>query len=133
MNVVDPTSYKEYAWLFEKADLMVFNYLISENKVRLPNFVGALSEMLQRTPSGCCFTVIDRLERKTSFRIDITNILRELGLDICGEYEIDGVMTDSQAVLEDYIHRFNQRSPRRWFQNSKDRTPTVFAIIALKS
>lgn len=131
MNVVQASSYKSYAWLFAKADLMVFNYLLSENKIRLPSFTNALNEMILRTPTGCYFVVIDRLERGTSFRQDVINIFNNSGLHLHENIEIDDVMSDAEAALGDYPVRFVSR-PRRWFRTPNYRNPTVFALVAQK-
>ena len=134
INVVDPASYKSYAWLFEKANLMVFNYLISENKISMPSFVGALSEMVRRAPVGCYFIVIDNLERKPAFRQNVKNALKKSGLINLEEFEIGDKMSDNEAVLKEYVDRFNSR-PRRWFRVciNGEKYPTVFAVVAQKA
>ncbi len=131
MDVVESSSYSSYAWLLEKADMIVFNYLISENKVRLPMFTDALSEMIFRTKSGCYFVTIDRLERNTSFHQYVIDIFNNSGLEILETFKFDGVMSDSESTLEDYLTRFESR-PRRWFETLHKGYPTVFAIVAKK-
>lgn len=131
IDVVDPASYKSYAWLFEKANLMVFNYLISENKISLANFVGALSEMVRKAPIGCHFIVIDNLERKSAFRRNVKNALEKSGLNNSEEFEIGDKMSDNEAVLREYVQRFNNH-PRQKFRRGEKDYPTVFAIVAQK-
>jgi hypothetical protein len=132
MDVVEASSYKSYAWLFEKTDLVIFNYLLSENKVRLPIFANALDELILRTPSGCYFAVIDRLEHTTTFRQDVINIFSQSGLKIHECFEFDGVMSDYETPLGDYPTRFKSH-PRKWFRTPDKKYPTVFSFVAQKT
>lgn len=131
MDVVDPLDYANYAWLFEKIDIFVYNYLVSENQVRLQGFEGALSDMVEKAKAGCFFVVIDRLERMTSFRSNVRDVFDRSGLDVVCDFEIGGVMSDDESALGDYLRRFDRR-PRRWFRTRWARHPTVFAIVAQK-
>jgi hypothetical protein len=79
LNATDPSSYNPYAWLLEKVDVIVFNYLLSENQVRLPEFEGALSIIKKRTKDETLFVVIDRLERNTTFRQKVIDVFYRSG------------------------------------------------------
>jgi hypothetical protein len=131
MDAVNPQSYTDYAWLFERVDIIIFNYLISENKVRLNEFEQTLSLMTQKVKEGCIFVVIDRLERQTSFREDMTELFKRSDLETLDELKISGVMDDNESALGDYPERFNWR-PRRWFRTRQAHHPTVFALVAKK-
>lgn len=137
IDVVDPRSYEKYAWHFRKTNLIIFNYLLSENKKDLNFFPKVLTELMNRTPKGCYFIVIDRLEQQTSFNQNVQGFIEQSGLNICdniiiGNTAQDCVMTDKEIVLEEYIKRFGNQRPRRWFRTEKGKIPTVFAIVAQK-
>ena len=61
-DVLDPSTYKKFPHVFRKADMVVFNYLFSENKSRLDAVHQALVELAKTTREDCTFVVIDRLE-----------------------------------------------------------------------
>lgn len=67
MDVLDPASYKQYAFQFSKADIVVFNYLFSENKTRLDEARDSVKHLASACPRGCVFVVIDRLEHSPTF------------------------------------------------------------------
>lgn len=137
MNVVEESSYKNYGWLFQNVDMMVFNYLLSENQVSLQPFRSALDEMVQRTEAGCYFIVIDRLEYNSSFREEVQGIFDSSGLAIRNNIEIgtqpaDLTVSDDNSALQCYSTRFKS-NPRRWFSTPQPhRNPTVFALVAQK-
>lgn len=79
-DVFDPRSYQDYAFQFSKTDLVVCNYLFSENKTKLEEARLAINHLMEATKPGCLFVVIDRLEQRTSFRSDIINLFK----DACG-------------------------------------------------
>ncbi|MBK6687923.1 MAG: hypothetical protein IPG45_25845 [Deltaproteobacteria bacterium] len=62
MDVCDPTSYKSYAYHFSTVDIVVFNYLFSENKTRLAAAAEAARHLLNSSPVGALFLFIDRHE-----------------------------------------------------------------------
>lgn len=131
MDVVDPQSYDSFAWLLEGVDIVVFNYLVSENQVRLDEFEAALEAMVDQARLGSFFVVIDRYERRTSFRQDVTRVFEDSDLSVTDELTIGGVMTERESALGDYPTRFNWR-PRRWFRTRVLHRPTVFIIVAEK-
>lgn len=133
MDVVNPSSYSSYASFFEDTDMFVFNYLLSENKVRLPDFAKALTVLASKAPEKCQFVFIDRLEHQTSFRSDVIELIKNTGLVIRNPNKTyDSCMDEDEAALSDYPKRFGSR-PRRWFRTKKTRKPTVFAVVAQKS
>lgn len=135
MDVTDPTNYTDYPSMFRRLNLVVYNYLLSENQVRLENFSAALVDTVRRVPSGCIFAFIDRLEYDTVSqfsRTDVRSLINTSGLQILEEGELAGVVTDSESVLDEYRQRFSQRRPRRWYRTPNGRRPTVFTIIAQK-
>lgn len=132
MDVVDANGYRSYAWLFRQTDLFVYNYLLSENQVRMQHFVAALNEMATRASVGSYFLVIDRLERNTNFREQARIAMIKSGLSIVSEYEFGGVMTDGESALLPYTMRFQPRRPRRWFRTLHAHHPTVFVVVAKK-
>ena len=109
----------------------MFNYFLSENQVRLAEFKLALALIIQRAKDETLFVVIDRLERNTTFRQDVIDVLQQSGLTILEQNTIEGVMDDDESILDDYVKRFGRR-PRRWFRTPQQRHPTVFWIVAQK-
>ena len=51
-DVLDISSYKDYAFIFGKADIVVCNYLFSENKTRLVSAHLAVERLAKLTPHG---------------------------------------------------------------------------------
>ena len=137
MDIVDPASYSKYVSLFGDVDVFVFNYLLSENQLRIPLFGGALQEIARRAKSGAYFLVIDRLEQLTSFRNDVNDAFLLQGLTVLQEVEIGNPpnhrMTDDYAALDPYLAAFGNRKPRQWFRDWKTQVPTVFALLAQKA
>lgn len=136
MDTVDAKSYQNYGWLFEETDIFVYNYLLSENQIRLDDFQNAFAEMIADASSGCFFVIIDRLERNSDFRNRVTELVSRSSLQICNEFELgggaDGVVTDRETAFGEYIQRFAPRRPRRWIRTQMMKYPTAFAIVARK-
>lgn len=132
MDVVSADSYRSYGWLFERVNIFIYNYLLSENQIRLSDFSGAFSEMIADAASGSFFVIIDRLERNTHFRTQVREMVANSGLQVCDDIEHAGVVTDQECAFGEYLQRFAPRRPRRWFRTQQMRYPTAFAIVARK-
>lgn len=135
MDVVDVAEYTSYAWLFRKVEIFVFNYLVSENKVRIDDFEKTLTIIVRKAQNLARFVFIDRLEAGT-FRDDLRGVVTRSGLTIAEDFEINNCMEDPVADFECYPEAFgggpgSRRFPRRWFQK-KDGRPTVFTLVAYK-
>jgi hypothetical protein len=131
MDVMSQDSYRPCAFMFRRTNVFVFNYLLSENQVRLSDFGHCLDEMIVRSPGDALFVFIDRLERQTEFRTQVRETISLSGLAILSDFELGGCMDDPEADLGSYPTRFGFR-PRRWFRTHAGRHPTVFAVVAEK-
>lgn len=135
VDVTRREDYKNYAYLFTKVDLVVCNYLVSENQERLEEFAEALGHIVAESPRGAMFVVIDRWERKEStFRTDVEEMFEDCGLsDVhVSEFGPPWVIEDEESDLGPYPKRFNRR-PRRWFKPYGVRKATVFALVGKKA
>jgi len=135
IDVIDPTSYKNLAWAFRNVDLFVFNYLLSENQIRLNDFAGALSEMVNKASSGCYFVFIDRVEydrQRSTFDMEaVKRIVQATGLPMEEDFPLGHVMTDDKQVWCNYLQRFSPRKPRfSLMRDDKDKNPTVRVFVA---
>jgi hypothetical protein len=132
IDVTDPGSYANYGWLFGQTDIFVFNYLVSENKVRMDAFRKALAAIVSASRSGSTYVFIDRLEADGAFSASTKQAIQDVGLASVKDFTIDGCMADSESDLGDYPKRLNAR-PRRWFRTQYNRDPTVFVVVAQKT
>ena len=123
-------SYKDYAFMFKRADVVVFNYLFSENKYQLEAANEALEHIVGHTNPNCRFVVIDRLEQKSTFKDDVVQLFTGIfQLDITTN-EIDGVL-DRDEQTSDLGETLTQAlgQPRLTFQIGPMKRPTVFWFV----
>ena len=77
-DVLDPSSYQNYQHRFKKADIVVFNYLFSENKTKFEQAQLALERLVTLTPTECTFIVIDRKENNPAFQENVVNLFESM-------------------------------------------------------
>lgn len=132
MDVTDPDSYTKRVFLFERCHLVVFNYLMSENKVRMGDVPAALKAIVDRSPSGCVFVFIDRDEKSSTFVDDVRQSVVGSGLRVVSSFKQGGAMDGHpEEDLGDLPVRLGSR-PRRWFRSFRTRAPAVFILVAAK-
>lgn len=135
MDVMNAASYQNYGFAFGAVDIIVMNYLLSENKTRLAAFHPALQFMVSRATAGTLLVFIDRKEYApgTTFLPNIRWLTQNSGLEVIEEIEFGKTLDrDEQASdLDDYLDKF-KRLPRVKFWDSWQRRPTAFAIICRK-
>ena len=130
LDVFDASSYDDLAYSLSKADIVVCNYLFSENKSRLAEADPAIERVAELTRPGCKFVVIDRLEGTTSFRSDVCNLLESAfgaGIDggtFAGTLDADEEIDDMGPKLRKFLG-----APRVKFFTSVVRNPTVFWVV----
>ena len=82
-DVLDSASYRNLVAQFKKIDIVVFNYLFSENKTKLEEAQQALEHLAQITPNDCAFVVIDRLENNPQFTNEVVRLFESaFGVEI---------------------------------------------------
>lgn len=69
LDVFDHQSYASYDTLFSDADIVVFNYIFSENQIVLNEAKHAVLHIWNRIPPGCAFVIIDRNEQQLKLRL----------------------------------------------------------------
>lgn len=133
MDVTDPNEFDNYAELFGEQDILVFNYLLSENKVRFTEFNATLAKLLSLAKPGARFVFIDRIEYSggSTFADDVESMVRASGLAGVERTNHNGCMAESDDELASYIPRFGRR-PRRWFRTVQSRWPTAFSVVGTK-
>ena len=133
IDVLDPDSYSDYSSLFKQMDVVVCNYLLSENKDHLDRAKQAIQHIASRTNSGCVFVVIDRLEYTTNFRQDVVHLFESALGSAVEVNERSGVMdSDERADVLGEELRGCLGFPRLTFR-TKNMEPTVFWFAVTKS
>jgi hypothetical protein len=133
MDVLDPASYANIRYRFRDADIIVFNYLFSENKGRLADAGEAVRHLWNVAPSGCIFVVIDRLEHGGKFTADVVRLFTDAGaatpevVEVSNYLDHDEQIEDMGALLTEVLGR-----PRVKFFTDIYRAPTVFWFDAVK-
>ena len=130
LNVLDPSSYQNYGFKFRKADVVVFNYLFSENKNRLDQAHPALDQLVKLTPDGCKFIVIDRKENDPTFHENVIQLFETvLGEEITLNTYNGTIDGDERAddMGQELLTAFG--SPRLKFFTDQARDATVFWFV----
>ena len=128
---LDSSSYRNYSYQFRKADIVVCNYLFSENKSRLSEARPAVKRLHKLTPSGCVFVVIDRRENNRDFEDRVVDLFESVfGHDIVTNTYNGTIDGDEQAsdMGEELIGALGY--PRIKFFTQVNRDPTVFWFVA---
>lgn len=73
-DVFNHSSYQDYAFLFRNVDVVICNYVFSENKTKLNEAQQVIEHLVGIAKPECLFIVIDRLEQNTNFKTDIVNL-----------------------------------------------------------
>ena len=128
LDVLNHSSYENYAFQFGKADIVVFNYLFSENKTRLGGAQQALESLARVTSKNCAFVVIDRLERDERFKNEVVHLFKSafnvevVAQTLGGKLDIDEQTSEMGQMLTATL----KRTPRVKFFTDLSRHPTVF-------
>lgn len=132
-DVLDYESYKSYAYQFRQTDIVIFNYLFSENKSRLSDAQAAVQHLAKVVADGCIFVVIDRLERSGDFSDGVIRLFTEAGFSEPKLHQLAGVL-DSDEQTSDMGELLYKMlgSPRLKFFTSGFRYPTVFWFTVVK-
>lgn len=134
-DVFDHNEIDHMEYHLERADIVVFNYLFSENKTRLLDAKPALTKLKQLTAPGCCFVVIDRLEQNRQFRSDVVHLFEDVfGVSI-QHATITGTLDSDEQVREmgDMLMNTLDMTPRITFRTKVTRQPTVFWFVVTRS
>ena len=127
LDVFDSSSYQRISYQCQKVDIVVLNYLFSENKTTLDQAQEALSQLAQITPDECTFVVIDRLEYGTQFNKEVVNLFEvALGVHI-ESHKLGGVLDQDEQICEmgEMLTATLKRKPRTKFFTDPYRNPTV--------
>ena len=127
-DVIDQSQYQSLSGRCNAANLVVFNYLFSENKTRLDHARRAVERLVALTSDDCLFLVIDRLEGSRQFNDEVVDIFESaFGLSI--DYAPMGGRLDSNEQVSDMGPLLTQnlsRTPRITFYSGQSRSPSVF-------
>ena len=127
-DVFDHSQYRGVAGQCRAADLVVFNYIFSENKTKLDEARKAIEQLSNLTSDECVFLVIDRLESNGLFNQAVQDIFEStFGTSI--EHRTIGTSLDPDEQVSDLGPLLTQnlsRTPRLTFYNRQSRNPTVF-------
>ena len=130
-DVFDPSSYDGLPSKFKNVDIVVCNYLFSENKDNLDDAKRAIPRLSRLVSDGCAFVVIDRLENNTDFVSNVVSIFESVFGPVKVN-EVSGLMDldEEKSVLgNDLLGRLG--NPRLQFRTNNGR-PTVFWFTVQK-
>ena len=134
LNVFDSSSYKRITYQCNKVDIVIFNYLFSENKTTLAEAHQALKRLAQITPDECTFVVIDRLEYNTQFNSEVLNLFEStFGVDI-DTHKLGGVLDSDEQISEmgEMLTATLRRKPRVKFFTAQSYSPTVSWFVVMR-
>ena len=130
-DVLDSTNYANFLVQFSKIDMVVFNYLFSENKTKLEGARPALEHLSKITSEDCAFVIIDRLENNPRFSNAVVSLFESaFGVDIhlqtlAGILDADEQISEMGKMLTETLIR----SPRITFRTRLRKDPTVFWFV----
>ena len=131
LNVLEASSYRSFGYQFKNADIVVFNYLFSENKTRLANVGQALEQLAQITSDDCVFVVIDRLEHDPRFSNEVASLFQSaFGVEVTCR-RLGGTLDRDEQTSEmgEMLISTLKRTPRVKFFTDIYRDPTVFWFV----
>ena len=131
LDVVDATSYKDYAYMFREADIVVCNYLFSENKTQLKKASGAVQHLSKVTPPSCAFVVIDRCEYQAGFLEEVVGIFDSVFEKDIRVMKQGGILDANEQATDfgdDLLKALGY--PRIRFRTAGVGNPTVFWFVA---
>ena len=131
-DALDPSTYIGYPSFFKEVNLVVCNYLFSENQTKLDEAGQAISNLAHIVSDGCIFVVIDRLEQNTNF----VKKVEELFQSLFGQVQVQhlaGIMDPDEQVSElgDEL-REKLEYPRLKFRTRHYGSPTAFWFTVQK-
>lgn len=133
MDVLNGASYRGYAYQFGRADIVIFNYLFSENKTRLDEAQEAVNHLARACPAGCVIVVLDRLERNPAFSDGVRQLFENaLGVQITAR-TFDGTLDGDEQTSDmgdTLIAALG--NPRVKFFTDANRDPTVFWFTVVR-
>jgi Putative SAM-dependent methyltransferase len=132
-DALDKNSYKNFQYQFVKTDIVIFNYLFSENKARLSDAKRAITHLAKIAPAGCVFVVIDRRERGGKFTDDVVDAFYKAGFAKPKVKTLAGFLdTDEQTADMGKLFTETLGLPRVKFFTDVYRDPTVFWFETVK-
>lgn len=127
-DVFDPVSYQNHRVQLNKLDIVVFNYLFSENKTKLSQTQESLQALAESVGDECIIVVIDRLENDLAFTAEVVNNF-ESAFEIAISYEtLGGTLAYDEQTSEmgKMLSSSLNWTPRVKFFTPMNREPTVF-------
>ncbi len=133
LDVLKAESYASYAYQFNGSQVVIFNYLFSENKKRLADAKGAVAKLYAMAPKGCVFVVIDRLENDPGFKDGVVAIFKDVFQKDFSVHTFNGTLDrDEQTSAMGDLFKSMLGNPRIKFFTDGYRSPTVFWFTAVK-
>ena len=99
-DIFDQSQYQALAGQFKPANLIVFNYIFSENKTRLDEARQAMEELAKLTSDDCLFVVIDRLEGNRQFNDEVAEMFGSVFGKSITYHPIGGSLDTSEDKAE---------------------------------
>lgn len=131
-DALNPTSYEGFPSMFKSVDIVVCNYLFSENKDNLDDAKQAIARLSGLVSDGCAFVVIDRHENNTHFVKNVASMFESV-LGPVTVNVFDGVMDpdeQSSAFGDELLERLGY--PRVDFRRDYRGRPKVFWFTVQK-
>ena len=132
LDVLSHSTYQNYTRDFRRADVIVFNYLFSENKERLNEAQATLERLVSLAPATCAFVVVDRLEYVTPFKDQVVGLFEAVfGKHIEVYFDNRSIDTDEDKSTLGQELLDTLGFPRLKFYTF-NREPTAFWFVAQK-
>ena len=131
LDALDESSYRGLTYQLSSADLIVLNYLFSENISRIGQAQQAINFLAKHTSGDCLFAVIDRLENNPRFSQDVENLFQAaFGLNV-EHNTLGGTLDRDEQTSEmgEMLVSTLRRTPRVKFFTDMRRDPTVFWFV----
>jgi hypothetical protein len=133
LDALKAESFNSFGFQFSGSQVIIFNYLFSENKTRLAEAKAAVASLYAKVPKGCVFVVIDRLENNRTFSDGVVSLFQELFAKQIAVHQF-GRTLDGDEQTTDMGELFYKTlgNPRVKFFTDMYRNPTVFWFTAVK-
>jgi|GEM_PF-1342624 len=138
LDITKKKSYSDFAWLLKTMDLVIFNYVISENLESLDDIAAALKLIAKKSDDDAALVFVDRKEYSNRINDWLLTVLPSAGFMLTESPIFEKGTLDSEDQVDkhlgDYPKKIGQ-TPRTkfWRQTPQGRIPTAFYLAAQKT
>ncbi|WNG40099.1 hypothetical protein F0U61_45270 [Archangium violaceum] len=138
LDITKKSSYKDFAWLLKNVDLVIFNYVISENIEHLDDIADALKIISTKSNDDAALVFIDRKEHSNRINDWLIDALPDAGFMLTAPPLFESGILDGDDQVSPHLGQYPKKigqNPRTkfWIQTSQGRIPTAFFLAAQKT